>query len=458
MMRGESFTCWTAPVVVSLLSGAATTFVGPMEASKRPQLTVDGLAEERGGIVRALDDRLVIERLTVNDERAARVVRERAEAGQAPSGTVADAIEIGARVLDREDAAVEVDYVRAEFERHAGELRERLVRSIEAGDEKLTERIARSFDGREGSVPHQFREVLAGALEEQRTSLVRLFSAEEGANPLSDFKGAMVRALRDLGARQQVDSEANRKRIEGLTRELVELKEREEGNRRVAEAEGAGTRKGLSFEQRVHLAIERIALSRGDCANHTGGDQAEGGGRKGDTLVELGAAEAPSSGRIVFEAKDKRLSKNQAWGELNESMDARAASYAVLVVAGEERVPAGREQLHEYEGNKLIVAVDREDPDGLALETAYRLAAARVKLGRDADLQVDAAAVRDAAAEAISTLKQAQAIRSALTGIKTSSDKARGSLDAMVEAVRGKLERIESLIAEADEPAPPGER
>ena len=81
-----------------------------------------------------------------------------------------------------------------------------------------------------------------------------------------------------------------------------------------------------------------------------------------------------------------------------------------------------------------------------------------MKLGRDADLQVDAAAVRDAAAEAISTLKQAQAIRSALTGIKTSSDKARGSLDAMVEAVRGKLERIESLIAEADEPAPPGER
>ncbi len=76
--------------------------------------------------MRALDDRLVIERLTVSDERAARVVRERVEGGQEAARTVADAIEIGARVLDREDAAAEVDYVRAEFERQAGELRERL--------------------------------------------------------------------------------------------------------------------------------------------------------------------------------------------------------------------------------------------------------------------------------------------------------------------------------------------
>jgi molecular chaperone DnaK (HSP70) len=132
-------------------------------------------------------------------------------------------------------------------------------------------------------------------------------------------------------------------------------------------------------------------------------------------------------------------------------MAARAAGYAVLVVAGEDRVPAGREQLHEYEGNKVIVAVDREEPAGLALETAYRLAAARLRLAREGDLQVDAVAVRDAAAEALSMLRQAQAIRSTLTGIKTSSDKARTSLDAMVDALQAKLERIDSLIADADD-------
>ena len=131
----------------------------------------------------------------------------------------------------------------------------------------------------------------------------------------------------------------------------------------------------------------------------------------------------PPTGRIVFEAKDKKLSKNDAWQELNEAMAARAASFAVLVVAGEERVPSSRETLTEYEGNKLIVAVDREEPDGLALEVAYRLAAARVAMARDRDLTVDAPAVRDAAEEAVTCLRQAQAVRAALTGIKTSSDR-----------------------------------
>ena len=53
-------------------------------------------------------------------------------------------------------------------------------------------------------------------------------------------------------------------------------------------------------------------------------------------------------------------------------------------------------------------------------------------MARDRDLSVDAAEVRAATEEAISSLKQAQAIRSALTGIKTSSDRARTGLDEMV--------------------------
>jgi hypothetical protein len=420
-----------------------------MEASSKPQLPLDDIVD---GVVRALDDRLVIERLTVADERAARVVRARAEVGQRSAETVSKAIEIGARVLDSEETAANVDYVRAELERNVGKLNQELAGTIEAGNEELAERIATAFGAdRSDSVQRQIAELVKRANDEQRLAISRLFSAEDGANPLTDFKAAVVRGLRELDARRERAREADRQQIEELNRELVALRERFGGREELEAEQARGTAKGFTFEERVHEAIERIAGLRGDCATHTGAEQAEGGGRKGDTVVELEAAEGPSAGRIVFEAKDKKLSKNQAWTELNEGMAARAAGYAVLVVAGEDRVPAGREQLHEYEGNKLIVAVDRDEPDSLALETAYRLAAARVRLARDTDLQVDAAAVRDAADEALSTLKQAQAIRSTLTGIKTSSDKARAGLDAMVDAVEAKLERIDSLIAEADE-------
>jgi hypothetical protein len=429
-----------------------------MEASEKPQLPLD-----EGQAVRAIDDRLVIERLEVHDAGAARVVREQAKKQRPPAETVARAIEIGARLIESEGTAANVDFVNAQFERHMGRLGEQLSEVLESGSEELAEHIGATFGiDRTDSVQQQIREMLIKANEHQRTEMIRLFNSEEGTNPLADFKASVTSKVAEAAQRGERQSEALREtharetkelrdQVAALTTQIARLTEREEGDLRLAEAEEAGTRKGRSFEDRVDQALERIASTRGDSSSHTGGEGAEGGGKKGDTLIELGAANGPACGRIVFEAKDKRLSKNDAWRELNEAMGARAASFAVLVVAGEDRVPSGRETLVEYEGNKLIVAVDRDEPDGLALEVAYRLAAARVVMGRERDLTVDAPAVRDAAEEAISCLKQAQAIRATLTGIKTSSDMARATLDEMVDAVRARLERVESLIDVAED-------
>jgi hypothetical protein len=431
-----------------------------MEASEKPQLPLDAPAE--GGAVRALDDRLVIERLTVADERAARVVRERAEAGQASPETVTKAIEIGARVLDSEETAANVDYVRHELEAGLGQLRSQLDGTLEEGAKAITEQLAAVFGAeRNDSVQAQIREIVAAGSTEQTQTLMRSLTAEDSSNPLVAVQARLGKAMLEAEQRHRQEVERLREayskearalqaQLGSVREEMTRLVEREAADERVAEAEEAGTRKGFTFEERVHEALERIASARGDAAIHTGGEAAEGGGKKGDTLVEIGACDGPAQGRILFEAKDKKLSKNDAWAELNDGMAARAASFAVLVVAGEDKVPAGRQQLHEYEGNKLIVAVDRDDPAGLPLEVAYRLAAARVAMARDRDLTVDAVAVRDAAHEAVSTLKQAQAIRSTLTGIKTSSDKARAGLDTMVAAVQAKLDRIDALVAEAD--------
>jgi Uncharacterized protein conserved in bacteria (DUF2130) len=421
-----------------------------MEASQNPQLPIDDGGADAA--VRAIDSRLVIERLTVADERAARVVRERAEAGQPAPETVTKAIEIGARVLDSEETAANVDYVRAEFERHAGALRERLTKALEAGDEQLTERISQTFDGsREGSVQQEIDRLVGKALEEQRTALVRLFSAEEGANPLHDFKGAMVRAFKALDARQQAEGEANRKRLEALQRELVELKEREDADRRVAEEAERGTAKGRSFEELVHAELESLADGQGDAAHHVGDATSEAGGKKGDTVVEIAAATGSGLATVVYEAKNSRLSKNDAWIELNAAMAERDAAYAVLVVAGEDKVSSGLEELTEYQGNKMIAVLDREDPDPLALRLVYRYVRARVLAANAHGLAVDAAGVRDAAEEAGARLKAANRIRKSLTGVTNSADRAREELDEMIGDVERCLARIESLV-EAAEP------
>ena len=433
-----------------------------MEASQKPQLPLD-VGGPQDGAVRVLDDRLVVEHLTVSDERAAHVVRERAENGVRPAETVTKAIEIGTRVLDSEASAANVDYVRHELEAGLGQLRTQLGGTLEEGAKTIAEQIAAAFGAeRTDSVQAQIREIVTAGSNEQMQALMRSLTAEDSSNPLVAVQARLGKAMLEAEQRHRQEVERLREayakearalqaQVGSVREEMARLVERDAGDDRVAEAEAAGTRKGFTFEDRVHGALEAIASARGDVATHTGTEAAEGGGRKGDTLVEIGACDGPAQGRIVFEAKDKRLSKNDAWLELNEGMAARAASFAVLVVAGEEKVPAGRQQLHEYEGNKLVVAVDRDEPRGLPLEVAYRLAAARVAMARDRELTVDAMAVRDAAHEALSTLKQAQAIRSTLTNIKTSSDKARSGLDAMVAALQAKLERIDSLIAEADE-------
>jgi hypothetical protein len=438
-----------------------------MEAWER-QLPIE---PEGSGSVRVVEDRIVIERLTIADGETARVVRDRAEAGEEPARSVRRAIEIGTRVLDREDTAIEVDYVRREFERlarvHSETVEEAnrdaveriedglrralggeegpgaLGEALESHTEELSEQIAETFgEDREGAVQAQIKRML----EQRDEEFLRRLTVDDAHNPLAP----MLSTLRSWAKERKEDQDLRDQKLEEKLDELLsraaELAGLDQGREALAEAEEAGTRKGRSFEERVDRALERIAATRDDASSHTGGELAEGGGKKGDTLIELGAASGPSQGRVVFEAKDKRLSNNDAWRELNEAMAARAASFAVLVVAGEDRVPAGRETLVEYEGNKLIVAVDRDEPDGLALEVAYRLAAARVVMGRERDLTVDPAEVRVAAGEAVSCLKQAQSIKSTLTGIKTSSEKARASLDEMVEGVRARLERIEALI------------
>lgn len=428
-----------------------------MEASERPQLSLDQAVD---GHVRAIDDRLVIERLEVADAGAARVVREQAANGQPPTETVARAIEIGTRVIDNEGTAANVDYVRRELESGLGELDRKLGGTLDEAAEALAERIALTFGAeRNDSVQAQIREIVTADSRQHREQLLTTLTAEDSSNPLvamqvrigakmletEERHRAEVEKLRESHSKE---SRAMQLQVSELKEHLARLLEREDADARVAEAEAAGTRKGFSFEERVHASIEAIASTRGDLATHTGAEQADGGGKKGDTLVEIGACDGTARGRIVFEAKDRQLSKTKAWTELNEAMAARAAGFAVLVVAGDENVPAGRETLTEYEGNKMIVSVDRDEPLGISLTVAYRLAAARVAMARDRDLQVDAVAVRDTAAEAVSLLRQAQSIRSTLTGIKTSSDKARAGLDAMVASLEEKLNRIDALVAE----------
>ena len=170
------------------------------------------------------------------------------------------------------------------------------------------------------------------------------------------------------------------------------------------------------------------------------------GGRKGDVLVGIDGCAGPARGRIVFEAKNSRRSRNEALAELDDAMAQRDADYAVWVVPSEDLLPRKTQQLREVNGDKLFVVYDPEDGSRLALEVGYALARARVLMAKGAQDDLDVSAVLAETERALGAMEDVRRIKSQLTNASTGIDEARKILDAMAETVRGHLSQIDALV------------
>jgi hypothetical protein len=417
--------------------------------------------------VRTVGDRLAIDGLVVEDECAVRLVREREQNGDDAVRAVVDAIEIGARVLDREQAAANAEYVKTEFERTSRQLEQEFTEKARRVAEFFGDKVDAVFgpedgtlakeldklfsDGSSTAVQHRIRELVNETLARSREDLVRQFSASDDRNPLADFKSAAVHSINQAAARSDATQRALLQKLGELEKELQALRGEKEKLEEVEAERERGTAKGRTFEEQVAEAVDALALSQGDIAEAVG-DLREATGKTGDVLVSIDASEGPARGRIVIEAKDRRLSRPRALAELDRAMADRSADFAVMVVPSDEELPANTEPLREYNGDKLLVVLD-PDAGMLPLELAYRLARARVLMRRSEGDGIDAGAVRDTAERAIAALTEERRIKQRLTGAKTSIDQAYELIELMASRVRAHLEEIDVLVrSETDEP------
>jgi hypothetical protein len=424
--------------------------------------------------VRVIGDRVAIDGLVVDDECAVRLVREREQNGDDPAKTVTDAVEIGARVLDRHQAGANAEFVKAEFEKASRDVQHEFTEQARTiaqffesqfaavfGEEdgQLAKELERRFgDGSATSVQNRVREAVSEALAKSREDLMKQFSSADGNNPLADFKAGTIRVLKAAEERQHETQQLMLRQMAELEKQLQALRLEKEKLEEVEAERERGSAKGRTFEEAVADAVDRIAVAQGDVAEAVG-DLKEATGKVGDVVVALDACNGPARGRIVFEAKDSRLSKPKALEELDRALAERSADAAILVVPSEDEVPARMYELREYNGDKQVVAFDPE-AGALPLEVAYRLARARVLMKRaDAD-GVDAGAIRDTAERALAALTEERRIKNQLTGAKTGIDKAYALVEEMAGRVRGLLQEIDSLVRPAGEaaPAPPDDQ
>ncbi|HEX4109156.1 MAG TPA: hypothetical protein VHX88_13545 [Solirubrobacteraceae bacterium] len=412
--------------------------------------------------VRVIGGELRIDGLVVRDETSVRLAGERLRAGEDPGVLVQDALAIGMRVLDREQVGANAEFVKTEFERAARDLDGAFIERARLVAERLDAKVDELFGPENGhlqqalsrhfsddsavAVQHRVRAVLDEAMARSREDLLRQFSSAEANNPLADFKRMSQAMFRQAADRQESQLKAMTDRLSALQLEVERLRAEREKLQEVAAVADKGTAKGRTYEEAVFDALDAIAVAQGDEAESVG-DLRGVGGRKGDVLVSIDACAGPARGRIIFEAKNKRLSRNEAIAELQEALATRGADYAVLVVPSDEKLPARTLPLRESGGDKLFVSYDPAEGSRLALEVAYSLARARVLMARGPAETVDADALRAELERTRDAMEDVRRIKSQLTGAVGGIEQARQILDSMATGVRAHLEQIAQLLA-----------
>ena len=230
--------------------------------------------------VHVLMGRVIVENVVIDDPTTAAFLDRRMSAGDDPVAIVNDAIEVGARVLEREQAAVDAEFVRNEFEKVSREVesaftdKARVVAEFFGtkvdevfGEENghLARELQRLFgEGSTSAVQHQLREVMRDQSARMREDLLRQFSSADGNNPLADFKAAHLRSAREMATRQEVQLEAMREQMVALKLELAGLRSEREKAADVAAEHARGTAKGRPYEEALADAIDAIARAQGD--------------------------------------------------------------------------------------------------------------------------------------------------------------------------------------------------
>jgi hypothetical protein len=400
--------------------------------------------------VASLVGRLIIENLIVDDACAAELVRARTDAGENPARVVSDAIEIGARILDREQAGAAVEVLKQDLE-HASqavvtELRTQLEQAFGPDSGHVTRVLDRHFGAdSSAAVQHQVRAAVAELLNESREKLFKQFSTADESNPLAAFQRAAVGAIRQSSDQQHAHLREMNERIGALQLELQRLQSEREKALEVAAEHERSTAKGRPYEEAVFEAVDAIAGAHGDDCDAVG-DLPGVGGKRGDVVVGIDGCSGPARGRIVFEAKNSQAAKNRALAELDEAMAQRDAAYAVWVVPSEDKLPARTRALREINGDKLFVVYDPEDGARLALEVAYALARARVLMARGDSEGLDASALRAEVERAVGAMEDVRRIKQQLTHATNGIEGARAVLEELDRRVRAHLCQIDALL------------
>ena len=397
--------------------------------------------------VRVAGDRIDVERVTLTDGPLAGWLA--AQPAEDHAILVERAMRIGLTALQSVGVTLNVDAVRAEFERFADQSRAaneraaealetvlrtnfgdgdgRLPRTLEAflGDRgKLKATVEELFDpGRRDSALGRISGMLETYFDGDASRLARLLDPTRLGSPLHQFRAEVADGFR------------------GLQEKLVAIE--------AAQAARAGERarsaaKGGDFEALIEGLLGDIARGANDLLERTGTDAGDAGrSKKGDFVITLDPDVCRGAElRVVVEAKDRKVSGREMRDELRAAKTNRDAA-AALVIFTPAHAPAGIAPFDVRAGDVYAV-IDPADPDPTTLQAAVRLARLLALTSRrESEAEVEAAAVQEALDGVRQTLELVRGLKVQLTSIGRTSESVSEALDKLREAVLAWIARAE---------------
>lgn len=403
--------------------------------------------------IRVEGDRLVVERVVLADHDLASFVADR-PADDRPA-LIERALKIGLTALQDVGVTVNVDVVRAEFEKIVGQTQQLNQRAAEALEVTLRENFA---DG-DGRLPRTLEKFLGdrGSLQAFVSDLFDATKRDSAIGRMQTLLGTYFEGdasrLAQLLDPTRLGSPLHQFRTE-INAGFEKLNERLVALEAAATAR-AGERarsaaKGADFEDLLETMLGDVARGAGDALDRTGVLQGDAmRSKKGDFVLSVNPDLTRGAEiRIVVEAKDKYVSGRDMAAELREAKANRNAAVG-LVVFTPAHAPSGIAPFDVRLGDVYCV-VDPAAPDPANLEAAVRLARLyALATLREHEVEVDAEAIRAALQGVRAQLGLIQGMKSTLTSIGNSSRDVAGKLDQIRDGILARLGEAEAELRAA---------
>ena len=228
------------------------------------------------------------------------------------------------------------------------------------------------------SVAKQVRETMKTAGDDAFNDLQKLIEAQGENKP-----GTLINLLKTKLIDQviaELDPTKETSPFHSINDQLAALLAKSAGEKATAESYANSREKGIDFEELLDQMIQLEAVVHGDDAQFTGDFASPSGDKTGDEVVTINPAVTNNEEiRIVWEAKtDKsykdtkgRLKRDKVASELDDAMSNREAICGIFVSDARGVDMSKQPAWQEFDGNKLIIVLDDENPDQRLIRMAY---------------------------------------------------------------------------------------